>query len=113
VRQFLRREDFVARYGGEEFVVVIPDSTLQNAKKRADRVREAMEELELPSPSGPFGITISIGISSLAEGDTGKTWLARADAALYEAKASGRNAVCIAAFPKHSFASLRPSDPAQ
>jgi len=109
VRQFLRREDFVARYGGEEFVVVIPDSTLQNAKKRADRVREAVNELELTSPKGPFTVTISVGISSLAEGDTGKSWLARADAALYEAKAGGRNAVHVASFPRHSFASLRPA----
>jgi diguanylate cyclase len=108
VRQFLRREDFVARYGGEEFVVVIPDSTLQNAKKRADRVREAVSELELAGPKGQFTVTISVGISSLAEGDTGKSWLARADAALYEAKANGRNAVHIASFPQHSFASLRP-----
>jgi diguanylate cyclase len=109
VRQFLRREDFVARYGGEEFVVVIPDSTLQNAKKRADRVREAVSELQLSASKGPFKATISIGISSLAEGDTGKSWLARADAALYEAKASGRNAVHVASFPLHSFASLRPA----
>lgn len=109
VRQFLRREDFVARYGGEEFVVVIPDSTLQNAKKRADRVREAVSELQVSGPGGSLKVTISVGISSLAEGDTGKTWLARADAALYEAKASGRNTVHVAAFPLHSFASLRPA----
>ncbi|MGC4091565.1 MAG: GGDEF domain-containing protein [Polyangiaceae bacterium] len=108
VRQFLRREDFVARYGGEEFVVVIPDSTLQNAKKRAERVREAIEELEISTAKGPLKVTISTGISSLAEGDSGKSWLSRADAALYEAKASGRNTVCMASFPRHSFASLRP-----
>lgn len=108
VRQFLRREDFVARYGGEEFVVVIPDTTLQNAKKRAERVREAVEELALDCAKGTLKVTISIGISSLAEGDSGKSWLSRADAALYEAKASGRNAVHVANFPRHSFASLRP-----
>jgi diguanylate cyclase len=109
VRQFLRREDFVARYGGEEFVVVIPDSTLQNAKKRAERVREAVEELVIPNPTGPLNLTLSIGISSLAEGDDAKSWIARADAALYEAKASGRNCVRTASFPLHSFASLRPA----
>lgn len=109
VRQFLRREDFVARYGGEEFVVVIPDSTLQNAKKRAERVREAVEELAIDSAKGALKVTISIGISSLAEGDSGKTWLSRADAALYEAKARGRNTVHLANFPRHSFASLRPA----
>jgi diguanylate cyclase len=110
VRQFLRREDFVARYGGEEFVVVIPDSTLQSAKKRAERVREAVEDLVIDlSPKTKVQITISVGMSCLAEGDNGKSWLARADAALYEAKAQGRNKVQVAAFPRHSLASLRPA----
>jgi diguanylate cyclase len=109
VRQFLRREDFVARYGGEEFVVVIPDSTLQSAKKRADRVREAVGDLEIAVANTTLKVTISIGISSLAEGDASKSWLARADAALYEAKAGGRNKVHLAPFPQHSLASLRPS----
>jgi len=110
VRQFLRREDFVARFGGEEFVVVIPDSSLQNARKRAERVRETIEELEFSAESGPFHATISIGISSLAEGDDGRAWLRRADAALYDAKAAGRNAVRVSPFPRHSVASLRPSE---
>ncbi len=109
VRHFLRREDFVARYGGEEFVVVIPDSTLDSARKRAERVREAVEQLTLPTSAGKLCVTISVGISCLAEGDSGKSWIARADAALYEAKAHGRNRVKVAAFPQHSLASLRPA----
>ncbi len=108
VRQFLRREDFVARYGGEEFVVIIPDSTLQNAKKRADRVREAIAEVVVETVKGPLSVTISIGISCLGEGDSGKSWIARADAALYESKAGGRNRVSVSNFPLHSLASLRP-----
>jgi len=112
VRQFLRREDFVARYGGEEFVVIIPDSTLQNAKKRADRAREAVSELSITTAKGPLTVTISIGISCLAEGDSGKSWLSRADAALYEAKSTGRNKVHVADFPLHSLASLRPASSA-
>lgn len=108
VRQFLRREDFVARYGGEEFVIVIPDSTLENARRRSERVREAVESLAFERPAG-LKVTISVGISCLASGDDGKSWLARADAALYEAKAAGRNAVRVSPFPAHSVASLRPS----
>lgn len=110
VRQFLRREDFVARYGGEEFVVVIPDSTLQNARKRAERVREMIDDLSVAHPEGAIRVTISVGISCLTAGDDGKSWLARADAALYEAKARGRNAVYVSAFPAHSLASLRPRE---
>ncbi|HEY1535998.1 MAG TPA: GGDEF domain-containing protein [Polyangiaceae bacterium] len=96
VRNFLRREDFVARYGGEEFVVVIPDSTLHNAELRAERVLQSISELEIATDKGKVQVTVSIGLSSLSSGDTGKSWLARADAALYEAKGSGRNCVRVA-----------------
>ncbi|HEX7451321.1 MAG TPA: GGDEF domain-containing protein [Polyangiaceae bacterium] len=96
VRNFLRREDFVARYGGEEFVVVIPDSTLHNAELRAERVLQSISELEISTDKGKVQVTVSIGLSSLSSGDTGKSWLARADAALYEAKGSGRNCVRVA-----------------
>ena len=96
VRNFLRREDFVARYGGEEFVVVIPDSTMHNAELRAERVLQSISELEISTDKGKVQVTVSIGLSSLSSGDTGKSWLARADAALYEAKGSGRNCVRVA-----------------
>jgi diguanylate cyclase len=96
VRNFLRREDFVARYGGEEFVVVIPDSSLHNAELRAERVRQAISELEVTSAKGKIPVTVSIGLACLSSGDTGASWLARADAALYEAKGEGRNCVRVA-----------------
>jgi len=96
VRNFLRREDFVARYGGEEFVVVIPDSSLHNAELRAERVRQSISELDIKSAKGKIPVTVSIGLASLAPGDTGTSWLARADAALYEAKGGGRNCVRVA-----------------
>jgi diguanylate cyclase len=96
VRNFLRREDFVARYGGEEFVVVIPDSSLHNAELRAERVRQSIADLDITSAKGKISVTVSIGLASLSSGDTGASWLARADAALYEAKGSGRNSVRVA-----------------
>ena len=97
VRNFLRREDFVARYGGEEFVVVIPDSSLHNAELRAERVRQSLSELEIDVGKGTkLNVTVSIGLASLASGDTGASWLSRADAALYEAKGAGRNCVRVA-----------------
>jgi diguanylate cyclase len=96
VRNFLRREDFVARYGGEEFVVVIPDSSLHNAELRAERVRQSIAELEIEAPRGKIQVTVSIGLAALASGDTGASWLARADAALYEAKGAGRDCVRVA-----------------
>jgi diguanylate cyclase (GGDEF)-like protein len=96
VRNFLRREDFVARYGGEEFVVVIPDSSLHNAELRAERVRQSISELEIESSKGKIQVTASIGLACWSSGDTGQTWMARADAALYEAKGEGRNCVRVA-----------------
>lgn len=96
VRNFLRREDFVARYGGEEFVVVIPDSSVHNAELRAERVRQALSELEIETVKGKIQVTVSIGLASFSSGDTGASWLARADAALYEAKGAGRNSVRVA-----------------
>ncbi len=96
VRNFLRREDFVARYGGEEFVVVVPDSSASAVQQRAERVRQAIAEIGFSKGKEHFGVTASIGLAVLGPGDTGKSWLARADAALYEAKSSGRNRVVLA-----------------
>ena len=86
----------MARYGGEEFVVVIPDSSLHNAELRAERLRQSISELDIETSKGKIRVTVSVGLACLAAGDTGPSWLARADAALYEAKAAGRNCVRVA-----------------
>jgi len=108
VRNFLRREDFVARYGGEEFVVVIPDSSLHNAELRAERVLQSLSEIEIETGKGKIQITVSIGLASLSSGDTGSSWLSRADAALYEAKDAGRNCVRVARANASAVASIVP-----
>ena len=109
VRNFLRREDFVARYGGEEFVVVVPDSSAHAVRQRADRVRQAISEIGFSKGSEHFSVTASVGVAVLGPGDTGKTWLARADAALYEAKSAGRNRVVFADDAGGAAPSLHPS----
>ena len=111
VRNFLRREDFVARYGGEEFVVMVPDSSAHSVRQRAERVRQAIGEIGFSKGNEHFGVTASIGVAVLGPGDTGKTWLARADAALYEAKSAGRNRVVFAEDSGGSAPSLHPSRP--
>lgn len=111
VRNFLRREDFVARYGGEEFVVVVPDSSSHAVRQRAERVRQAIAEIGFSKGSEHFGVTASIGVAVLGPGDTGKTWLSRADAALYEAKSAGRNRVVFAEDSGGAAPSVRPSRP--
>jgi two-component system cell cycle response regulator len=90
----VRGFDLVARYGGEEFVIVMPETTLPIALMVAERLRAAVADkpiaLGVLAPEIP--ITISIGIAvTLERGDSAPTVLARADEALYEAKASGRN----------------------
>jgi diguanylate cyclase len=96
VRNFLRREDFVARYGGEEFVVVVPDSSVHAVRQRAERVRQSIGEIGFSRGPDHFSVTVSIGVAALGPGDTGKSWLERADSALYEAKSGGRNRVVFA-----------------
>jgi len=111
VRNFLRREDFVARYGGEEFVVVVPDSSAHAVRQRAERVRQAIAEIGFSKGNEHFSVTASVGVAVLGPGDTGKTWLARADAALYEAKSAGRNRVIFAEDTGGTAPSLHPSRP--
>src|SRR5262245_15891945 len=75
--------DLVTRYGGEEFVIVMPQTTLEGAAVFSDRLRRRVEQ-QLP-------LTVSGGVAGASEGDNPQTLLARADAALYGAKAAGRN----------------------
>jgi diguanylate cyclase len=82
----IRETDVVARYGGEEFVIVMPETDLDGACLFAERLRRKVEQ-ELP-------LTISGGVGQALPGDTQDTLIARADAALYQAKTSGRNSVC-------------------
>jgi two-component system, cell cycle response regulator len=90
----VRSFDLVARYGGEEFVVVMPETTLPIAAMVAERLRNAVADkpIALPERSSEISVTISIGIAIVEErGDSATASLSRADAALYEAKANGRN----------------------
>ena len=84
-----------ARFGGEEFVVLLPEANTQQACEFSEKLRWTIESgsavEELP------GVTASIGYASFEPSDTSLTLFARADAALYEAKTSGRNQIRMAA----------------
>lgn len=84
-----RETDFVARYGGEEFVVVMPHTDLEGAMTYAERIRREIARHELHS----LKATISGGVAAAEDGDDITTLLGRADAALYHAKAEGRNRI--------------------
>jgi diguanylate cyclase (GGDEF)-like protein len=89
----VRNIDVVARLGGEEFAVLLPDTGPDTALLVAERLREALDR---SVDGGAVGYTVSIGVASLLGGETIAAMLSRADAALYAAKASGRNAVIAA-----------------
>ena len=91
----LRPGDRGARYGGEEFAVIMPPPDLEGACIAAERLRRALAETPVESPDGLRlpPVTVSVGVAEVGAGDTAASLLARADAALYRAKAGGRNRV--------------------
>ncbi|HET8708264.1 MAG TPA: diguanylate cyclase, partial [Pseudomonadales bacterium] len=90
--------DVVARFGGEEFIILLPQCNLHAAVALAERLRLAVQQLEIVTEKGLCKPTISIGVTSIQPTlqDSHTQFVAQADAALYEAKKSGRNRVCIA-----------------
>lgn len=89
----LRASDLLARYGGEEFVVVLPDADKTQAIETAERLRKRIESLGIPCGDGT-ALTASFGVATFpADGDDFDSLVAGADAALYNAKQSGRNRV--------------------
>jgi diguanylate cyclase (GGDEF)-like protein len=94
IQQCKRDDDLLFRYGGEEFVIVLRASGLAGAEVLAERIRARVAAA--PWQCGEFNIalTVSVGLSGLQDGDSVISLFARADAALYAAKRSGRNRVC-------------------
>ena len=93
IKSSLRTGDFVARFGGEEFMALLPDTDLEGARIVAEKIREAIQD----NPQGIVGtVTISIGVTLASAADAEMdVAVRRADAALYEAKRSGRNRVVV------------------
>jgi diguanylate cyclase len=81
----VRETDLVARYGGEEFVVIMPQTELEGGCVISERLRATVQQ--------QMSLTISGGVATALDGDSRDSLLARADSALYEAKAAGRNRI--------------------
>jgi diguanylate cyclase (GGDEF)-like protein len=92
----IRNIDIFARFGGEEFVILLPETTSDQATLVAERLRARMAETAVALSDGKtVSFTVSIGLFSLTPRDTDlETLLKQADTALYEAKNTGRNKVC-------------------
>jgi len=93
----LRGSDHVGRLGGEEFLMVLPETAAAMAMSVAETVRHSLEDVWIEHQGHTFRVTCSLGVAELAPGDgDGGAVLARADAALYAAKAGGRNRAVLA-----------------
>ena len=92
----LRNEDVIGRIGGEEFVIFLPNTGLESAAGVAERLRALIESQPVAGPHGPITLTVSIGVTLIARGESQEAALQRVDEAMYRAKAKGRNRVELA-----------------
>lgn len=97
VQEHVRTADQAARFGGEEFVILLPETATAEAARIASRIRHAIRRARITSHEGaPLpGVTVSIGLAERLPDESAGSLLARADAALYQAKQEGRNRLVI------------------
>jgi len=89
----IRNVDRFGRYGGEEFLLVLPDMPNDGAMRAVDRLRAIVADLDWSAFSPGMKVTLSAGVATLKPNETTDSFLARADRALYAAKAQGRNRI--------------------
>ena len=92
-----RPSDVVARYGGEEFVVILPYASTDNALHLATQICDSLAARVFNADGNNISVTVSIGVSSTVPGEEGRPrdLVSQADEALYHAKSTGRNRVCV------------------
>ena len=95
INESLRGCDTVFRYGGEEFVILLADTNQTDAAIIAERVRTSIESHTLAYGMEVLNITASLGVSTLRKNDSAESLVKRADEAMYKAKKTGRNRVCL------------------
>jgi diguanylate cyclase (GGDEF)-like protein len=96
IREHARDVDVAGRLGGEEFALLLPETELAGAEAGADRLRRSLEAHHMSLADGRVQrVTASFGVAQLAPGQSGDELLRAADAALYQAKAEGKNRVSL------------------
>lgn len=97
LRGMLRPEDVLVRYGGEELCLLVRDVARDEACRLAERVREAVRRVETPWEGSILRVTLSVGVATAEPGSTSspQDLVRRADAAMYQAKRSGRDRTCV------------------
>ncbi len=94
LRDMTRYHDVVARLGGEEFAIVTPNMNADGLQRLAERIRDAIASLIIPTGRGKLRVTTSVGLAIWDGKETAEEFYRRADRQLYEAKRQGRNRVC-------------------
>ena len=96
VSTFLRKSDFIARYGGEEMAVLMQGDGLDISTRIAERLLNTIRSKPFEHEGTEIVVTASIGLAELVPGESIGSWIERADRALYQAKETGRDRVCMA-----------------
>jgi diguanylate cyclase (GGDEF)-like protein len=95
-RQEMRESDILGRLGGEEFGLMLPETTIEDAQVLAERIRMATAALEIKLDDWTIRFTVSIGLVEISsENASLDAVMRRADQAMYQGKAKGRNQVVI------------------
>ncbi len=94
LRTCVRSSDAVFRFGGEEFVIILSNTAIAGAVGLAERVRYSTARKPFGAAGTPIAVTASVGVATLEPGDDTWALFDKADAALYQAKAKGRDQVC-------------------
>jgi diguanylate cyclase (GGDEF)-like protein len=107
----VRELDLPGRYGGEEIALVLPGTNLTGARALAEKIRKNLEELSITTPEGmPLKVTASFGAACFPAQPTVEALVAAADAALYDAKRTGKNRVVTATAKRKSRANAAAAD---
>ena len=96
-KEELRLTDHIARLGGEEFLIIMPNTPLDEAAKIITRLQRSLTKKYFLDNNEKVLITFSAGVAERAAGESQEASIGRADSAMYEAKHSGKNRVCVAA----------------
>jgi diguanylate cyclase (GGDEF)-like protein len=94
LRSTVRKSDIICRWGGEEFILLLKDTTPEQARELGEKIRQQTEQSSISFNGDQLHITASIGLAQLATDESLEQLITRADRALYRAKQGGRNRLC-------------------
>ncbi len=101
-RAFNRKTDIVARYGGDEFAIILNDTSAENSTKLVERGLRYVNDVSVPCAADDTHISCAAGFTEIHESDSIQSLIRRADRALYQAKADGRNTAVLLSWSQES-----------